>query len=129
MACGWFGLFGLPFWSRSSSGWRICDKGDVVSFLVSGLSVVKSLIGVFPRSKPIIGHLPQVVFCRSLCRSRKVLLCLLVLSFDVVLHLPRMSVLLSGEWHFVHVSAGPFFLLHMCTCTPQATSSESRRAR
>ena len=57
------------------------------------------------------------------------LLCCLVLSFDVVLHPPRMCVLLSGEWHFVHVSVIPYFLLYMCTCTPQATSSESLRAR
>ena len=37
------------------------------------------------------------------------LLCRLVLSLDVVLHPPRMCVLLSGEWHFVHVSVGPCF--------------------
>ena len=58
MVCGWFGVFGLSFWSPSSSGWSC----DVVSSVVSGLSVVKSLIAVFPRSKPIIGHLPPLVY-------------------------------------------------------------------
>ncbi len=53
----------------------------------------------------------------------------LVLSLVVVLHPPKMCVLFSGEWHFVHVSVGLCFLLHLCICTPQATSSESRRAR
>ncbi len=38
-------------------------------------------------------------------------------------------VLLKGDWHFEHVVIGPFFLLHMCTWTPHATSSASRRAR
>ena len=57
------------------------------------------------------------------------MLCRLILSLDVLLHPPRMCVLLSGEWHFVHVSVGPCFLLHLCTYTPHATSSESRRAR
>jgi hypothetical protein len=65
MVCGWFGVFGLSFWSPSSSGWRICGSCDVASSVVSGLSVVKSSIGVLPRSKPIIGHLPPLVFCRS----------------------------------------------------------------
>ena len=129
MDCGWFRVFGLSFWSPSSSGWRICGRCIVVSSVVSGMSVVKSFMGVLPRSMPIIGHLPPFVFCRSLCRSRKVLLCRLVLSLDVVLHPPRMCVLFSGEWHFVQVSVGPCFLLHLCTWTPQATSSESRRAR
>ena len=57
------------------------------------------------------------------------MLCSLVLSLDVLSQPPRMCLLFSGEWHFVHVSVGPYFLPHLCTCTPQATSSESRRAR
>jgi hypothetical protein len=60
-----------------------------VSSVVSGLSVVKSLISVLPRSTPIIGHLPPFVVCRSLWRSRKVLLCRLILSLDVDLHPPK----------------------------------------
>ena len=81
----------------------------------SGLRFVKSFIGVSPRSTPTIGHLPPFEVCSSLCRSRKVLLCRLILSLDVVLHPPRMCVLLICEWHFVHVSGGPCFLLHLCT--------------
>ncbi len=119
----------MSFWRPSSYGWRICGSCDVVSSIVSGLSVVKSLIGVLLRSNPIIGHLSPLMFCRSWWRSRKVLLCRLVLSLDVVLHPPRMCVLFSGEWHFVHLSVGPYFLLHLCTCTPKATLSESRQAQ
>ena len=129
MVCGWFVVLGLSFWRPSSSGWRICGSSDAVASSISSLRVVKSLFGVLPRSTPTIGHLPPFVVCRSLWRSRKLLLCRLVLSLDVVLHPPRMCVLLRCEWHFVHVSVGPCFLLNLCTCTPQATSSESWRAR
>ena len=128
MVCGWFAVFGLSSCSPSSSGCRICGSCGAGSSVISCGSVVKSLVGVFPRSRPIIGHLPPFMVCRSLWSSRKVMLCRLILSLDVDLHPPRMCVLLSGEWHFEHVSVGPCFLLHMCTCTPQATSSESRRA-
>ena len=96
---------------------------------ISGLRFVKSFIGVSPRSTPTIGHLPPFEVCSSLCRSRKVLLCRFILSLDVDLHPPSKCVLLIGEWHFVHVSVSPCFLLHLCTCTPQATSRDSRRAR
>jgi len=50
MVCGWLVVFGLSFWRPSSSGWRICGSCDALSSLVSGLSVVKSLIGVLSRS-------------------------------------------------------------------------------
>jgi hypothetical protein len=92
MVCGWFGVCDLSFWSPSSSGCRICGSCDVVSSVVPGLSVVKSLTGVLPRSNPIIGHLPPLVFCSSWWRSRKVMLCRLVLSLDVVLQPPMCDV-------------------------------------
>jgi len=76
---------------------------------------VKSSIGLFPRSIPMIGHLPPFEDCSNLCRSRKVLLCLWILSLDVDLHSPRMCVSLIAEWYFVHVSVGPCFLLYLCT--------------
>ncbi len=57
------------------------------------------------------------------------MLCIFVPSSDVNLHLPRMRVLFSGELHFVHVSAGPYFLLLMCTWTPHDTSREYQRVR
>ena len=129
MDCGWFDVFGLSFWRSPSSGRRVCGSCDAVASSISGLRVVKPLISVLPWSTLTIGHLSPFVVYRSLWRSRKVLLCRLVISLDVVLHPPRMCVLLSDERHFVHVSLGPWFLLHMCTCTPQATSSESLRAR
>ena len=66
MVCGWLVVFGLSFWWPSSSGWKICGSYDAVSFVISGLSAVKSLIGVLPRSTPIIGHLPPFVVCKSL---------------------------------------------------------------
>ena len=61
MVCGWFAVFGLSFCRPSSSGWRICGSCDAVASAISGLSVVKSLIGVLPRSTPMIGHLPPFV--------------------------------------------------------------------
>ena len=81
---------------------------------MSGLRFVKSMLGLSPRSIPINGHLPLLEVCSSLCRSRKVLLYLLILSLGLDLHPPRMCVLLIGEWHFVRVSVGPCFLLHLC---------------
>ena len=42
-----------------------CGSCIVVSFVVSGMSDVKSFMGVLPRSRPIIGHLPPFVFCSS----------------------------------------------------------------
>ena len=47
MVCGWFAVSGLSFWRPSSSGWRICRSCDAVSSVISGFSVVRSLIGVF----------------------------------------------------------------------------------
>ena len=40
-----------------------------------------------------------------------------------------MCVFVSGDWHLVHMRDGLCFLLHMWTCTPHATSSESLLAR
>ena len=104
MVCGWIAVIGLTFWRPSFSGRRICGSCDTVSSSRSGLRVVKSFIGVFPRSTPTIGHLPPFVVCRSSWRRRKVLLCRFILSLAVDLHPPRMCVLLSGECHFVQVS-------------------------
>ena len=57
------------------------------------------------------------------------MLCRLFLSFAVGLHPPRRCVLFKGDWHLEQVGVGPVLWLHMCTCTPHATSSASRRAR
>ncbi len=104
-------------------GWR---WGEAVSS-TSVLWLLKSVVGLLPRSSPIMGHRPPFVFWSSLCRSRKVLLCLLVLSFAVCLQPPSMWVLFRGDRHFVHMGVGPCPLLHLCTWTPQATSRESLR--
>ncbi len=37
--------------------------------------------------------------------------------------------LFRGDWHLEQVGFGPVLRMHLCTCTPQATSSASRRAR
>ncbi len=57
------------------------------------------------------------------------LLCLFVLSIAVRLQPPRRCVLFRGAWHFEQVGVGPVLRLHLCTCTPHATSRASRRAR
>ena len=112
----------------SCSGWEIGWRwGEVIS-LASMLLLLKSVTGLLPRSSPMMGHRPPFVFCSSWCRSRNVLLCFLFLSFAVCLQPPRMWVLFKGDRHFVHVGVGPYFLLHLCTWTPQATSRESLRA-
>ena len=49
---------------------------------ISGLRFVKSFIG----------HLPPFEVCSTVSRSRKEMLCLLILSLDVDLHPPRMCV-------------------------------------
>jgi len=82
---------------------------------ISGLRFMRSIIGLSPRSTPTIGHLPPLEFCSSFCRSRKVLLCLLILNVYMDLHPQRMCVMLIGEWHFVHVNVSPCFLLHLYT--------------
>ena len=102
-------------------------EGVVSSAL--GKFVRKSVTGCFPRSTPMTGHRPPFDFCSSWWSSRKVLLCLFVLSIAVCLQPPRRCVLLRGAWHFEHVGVGPVLRLHLCTCTPHATSRESRRAR
>ena len=56
------------------------------------------------------------------------LLCLLVLSLAVWLQPLRRCVLSRGDWHFEQIGDGPVLWLHLCTCTPHATSSASRRA-
>ena len=121
-------VFGLsscrPSCSRSGIGWR---WEEVVSSM-SVLCLLKYVIGVLPRSSPIMGHRPPFVFRSILCRSRKMLLCLLVLVFAVCLQSTIMWVLFTGDRHFVHVGVGPCFLLYLCTWTPQATLRESLRA-
>ena len=53
----------------------------------------------------------------------------LTLSLVVYLQPPRMCVLVSGDWHFVHMRDGLCFILHLWMCTPHATSKESLLAR
>ncbi len=96
---------------------------------VLGKFVRKSVTCCFPRSTPITGHRPPFDFCSSWWSNRKVLLCRLVLSFAVWLHPPRRCLLFKGDWHLEQVGVGPVLRLHVCTCTPHATSSASRRAR
>ena len=96
---------------------------------VVGMWLRKSVTGRFPRSTPMTGHRPPFDFCSSWWSNRKVLLCLFVLSIAVYLHPPRRCVLLRGAWHFEQVGVGPVLRLHLCTCTPHATSRASRRAR
>jgi len=102
-----------PSCSGCGTGWR---WGEVVSSM-SVLCLLKSLTGLLPRSSPIMGHRPPFVFWSIWCRSRKVLLCLLVLSFAVCLQPPIMWVLFRGGRHFAHVGVVPCFLLHLCTWT------------
>jgi hypothetical protein len=95
-------------------GWR---WGEVVS-LISVMCLVKCVTGLLPRSSRIMGDRPLFVFWSNWCRSRKLLLCHLVLSFAVCLQPHSMWVLFWGDRHFVHVGVGPCFLLHLCTWTP-----------
>jgi hypothetical protein len=95
---------------------------------VVGMRLRKSVTGCLPRSIPTVGHRPPFDFCSSWFSNRKVLLCRFVLSIAVCLHPPRRCVLLRGAWHLEHVVVGPFLRLHLCTCTPHATSKASRRA-
>ncbi len=53
------------------------------------------------------------------------LLWLLVLSLAVNLQPPSLCVLVSGDWHLVHMWVVLCFLLHMWMCTPHAPSKES----
>ena len=96
---------------------------------MSDLKLVKSVTGLCPRFVQRMGHLPPFDFCSCWSRSLNVLLWRLILSLAVNLHPPRMWVLVSGDWHLVHMRFGLCFLLHLCICTPQATSSESLLAR
>ncbi len=88
------------------------EVGGAVSSVL-GMCLLKSVTGVFPRSTPMIDQRPPLDFCSSWCRRKKVLLCRFVLSIVVCLQPPRMWVLLSGDWNFVHVGLGPFFC---CIC-------------
>ena len=58
---------------------------------------MKSMLRLLPRSISTIGHLPPFEVSSNLCRRRKVMSCLLILSLDVDLHPPRMHMLLIGE--------------------------------
>ncbi len=91
--------------------------------------VAKICGGLCPRSAHRMGHRPPLDFCGCWIRSLKVLLWRLILSLAVNLQPPRMCVLVSGDWHFVHMRDGLCFLLHLWICTPHATSSESLLAR
>ncbi len=62
---------------------------------------LKSFTDLFPRSMPMMGHLPPFCVRRRSCSSLKVLLCLEVLSFALYLHPPKRYVLLSGWLHFL----------------------------
>ena len=119
----------LSSWSPSCSGCVMGGRLDRVVSSVLGLVFRKSVTGVLPKSIPMTGQRPPFDFCRSWWSSRKVLLCLLVLSFVVWLQPPRRCVLFRGAWHFEQVGVGPDLLLHLCMCTPHATSRASRRAR
>ncbi len=96
---------------------------------MSDVKSVKSVTGLCPRSAHKIGHLPPFDFRRCWRRSLKVLMCRLILSLAVYLHPPRMCVFVSGDWHLVQMRDGLCFLLHLCICTPHATSKESLLAR
>ena len=127
-----WGVSPFSFLSSCSPSCSGCVMGGrfegVVSFVV-GMFFWKSVTGCLPRSTPMTGHLPPFDFCRSWWSRRKVLLCLLVRSPAVWLHPPRMCVLFKGDWHFEQLGVGPVLLLHLCMCTPHATSRASRRAR
>ncbi len=51
------------------------------------------------------------------------------LILTLYLQPPRMCVLVSGDWHFVHMRDGLCFLLHLRMYTTHATFSESLLAR
>ena len=85
MVCVGSIVSGLSSFRPSCFGCEISWRwGDVISS-VAVLWLLKSVVGVLPRSSPIMGHRPPFVFWSSWYRSRKVLLCLLVLSFAVCL--------------------------------------------
>ena len=130
----WYDVGSLSFFLfvvLQSLLFRLCDGGRLEGVVSSvlGMFVRKSVTGFFPRSTPMTGHLPPFDFCSRWWTSRKVLLCLLVLSLTVWLQPPRRCVLFRGAWHFEQVGVGPVLRLHLCTCTPHATSRASRRAR
>ncbi len=104
-----------PSWSGCGIGWRW--EGGISS--ISMLCLLKFVPGLLPRSSPIIGHRPTFVFWSIRYRSRKVLLCRLVLSFFVCLQTPRTWVIFRGDRCFVQVGGGPSFLLHLCTWPPR----------
>jgi hypothetical protein len=112
----------------------MCRVFDVPVVRVWGVSMpdvqlLKSVTGLCPKYAHRMGHRPPFDFCRCWRRSLKVLLWRLILSLAVNLQPPRMWVLVSGDCHLVHMRDGLCFLLHLCICTPQATSNESLLAR
>ena len=119
----------LSSWSPSCSGCVMGGKLDGVVSSVLGMFFRKSVTGYFPKSTPMTGQRPPFDFCRRWCSSRKVLLCLLVLSIAVWLQPPRRCVLFRGAWHIEQVGVGPSLVLHLCICTPHATARASLRAR
>ena len=102
----------------------VCEK-----VYMPTLRLLKSVTGLWPRSAHRMDHRPPFDFCRSWSRSRNVLLWRLILSLAVSLQSPSKCVLVSGDWHLVHMRDGLCFLLHLWMCIPHATSSKSLLAR
>ena len=78
-----------------------------------GAWLLKSVGGLCPRSAYRMGHRPPLDFCRCWFRSLKVLLWRLILSLSVNLQPPRMCVLVTGDWHLVHMRDG---CVSFCIC-------------
>ena len=96
---------------------------------MSDVRLLKSVVGLCPRSAHRMGHRPSIDLCRCWRRSLKVLLWRLILNFAVYFQPPRMCVFVSEDWHLVHMRDGLCFLLHLWICTYHATSNESLLAR
>jgi hypothetical protein len=96
---------------------------------MSTIRLLKSMMGLWPKSAHKMGHRPPFDFCRSWSRIRNVVLWRLVLSLAVNLQPPSMRVFVSGDWHLVHTRGRLCFLLHLWIFTPHGTSSESLLAR
>ena len=108
MACLGSIVSGLSSCRPSCSGCGIDWRwGEVISS-VSVLCLLNSVACLLPRSCPIMGQRPPLVFWSIWCRSRKVLLCRVVISFVVCLQPPSMWVIFRGigilcKWVGVHV--------------------------
>jgi hypothetical protein len=98
---------------------------------ISAFRLAKYEIGVCPKSTRGMGQRPPFDFCTSWSWSRDLLLWRLVLSCAVYLHPPNKCVIVSGDWHFVHMRAGPCFSLasldEYALCDLEGVSSGSVR--